>query len=192
MMKKMVAIILACAITLGMSMNSLAYTKDMRKTDESEFQLYSIDRDVVYVDDENGNLVEVLLEERTYIPSKGDVMTADYKAEYPVGTRKAYTATITNAQLGFPSTVGSLLTNTAKNKLSKLAGSAIKKKLTNDVIPGVSLVANIAAAIAAVNAFFGNNGFKVTVTLEYDEYFSQREGYSIWGWDFKGASLKSY
>lgn len=192
MMKKMIAIILTCALALGMSVNSFAYNEDPHSMDTPEFQLCSVDQDVVYVDDGNGNVVEILLEERTYIPIDGDVAPADYVAEYPIGTRKEYTATITNEQLGFAWSAGSLLTEGMKTKLSQLAGEAIQKKLTNSLIPGLNLIARIAAGIALVNAVFGNEGFEITVTLEYDEYVSQREGYSIFGWDFRGVSLDTY
>ncbi len=174
-----------------MSINSFAYSDSPKSVDVSGMTLYSVSEEVVYVEDGEGNTVALLLEECTYVPNNG-IALYSYVAEYPVGTIETYSIKITNAQLGIPWTAKAFVSDEGKSVLSNLAGKAVGEALAGKLMSGLNLAAKILAIVAAFNIVFGNEGFNVTVTMKYDEYVSQREGYSIFGWEFNGVTVVPY
>lgn len=190
-MKKIISLALTFSIILSMSINSFAYSDSPKSVDVSGMTLYSVSEEVIYVEDGEGNTVALLLEECTYVPNNG-IALYSYVAEYPVGTIKTYSVKITNEQLGVPWTVKAIVSDKGKDALSNLAGKAVGEALAGKLMSGLNLVARIAAIVAVINIVFGNEGFNVTVTMKYDEYVSQREGYSIFGWEFNGVTVVPY
>lgn len=112
-----------------------------------------------------------------------------------VGDRKIVEVEISNAILGLPlgaKCVIKELGSTTIKKVAQKVASEVTKKVGSKFIPGLNIVTCIAGLIALINASCGNDGFLVTVELEYTETYIHKEGYYVRGWNVKSLDVDVY
>ena len=112
-----------------------------------------------------------------------------------VGERKYVDKKISNAVLGLPLGVTSAIGNLGSATIKKVArevAEEIGKKVGSKFVPGLNVVSSIATLISLVNGACGNDGFLVTVELEYTEVYLHKEGYSVSGWNIRDLEVEVY
>lgn len=192
-MKKVVSVFLVLSMVISLSVPVWAVDEG-EITDDSSTQS-EVTGEILYVEDDDGNLVEVYLEEETRYPDgyvKPDALPFSFSPEVPVGTTKTYTVKISNAQVMLLDQVGTKLTKAQFKKIADLAADAIAKKIGVSLMPGIELASDILFWIGAANILCGNEGFEVTVTMTYSAYYSQREDYYIYGYEVTDAGIDTY
>ncbi|MEG1311656.1 MAG: hypothetical protein RSD47_06565 [Romboutsia sp.] len=112
------------------------------------------------------------------------------------GDRKTTVTTITNAQLGAVGFFGGSATSSAKKAMKTLAEKQIKTQVTkvvgSAVIPGIGYAMWATTAVGYINGALGKSGFKITLTLEYKEFFFNQQGHYVRGWDIVNVKVTRY
>nr|WP_298571812.1 hypothetical protein [uncultured Mogibacterium sp.] len=152
----------------------------------------NVNTDVVYVDDEEGNIVPVEITETIYYNGNSGIVPMDFSPKAKVGERRTYTVKISNEAMGVPSLVGGTLSFAAKKKAVKVLAKAIAKKLGSSFIPGLNFVSWALGVAAFANAVSGKAGISVTVGLKYTRTYLHKEGYYVYGWSPTSLSVRRY
>lgn len=187
-MKKILCLLLAIMLVVSVSIPAVANEPVLPSTQNTIPDGYVLyDRETSYVDDGSGNLVEVTTEEYRR-PSNGLIAPlAD------VGEERIYTFQISNTALGVTSLVtGAPIPKAAKDALAKIVAKKLGEKIGAALIPGLNLASFFIAAFATINDLVGNEGFEVTVYVEYTEYFEHKEGIYTHGWDITDWDFGTY
>ena len=149
--------------------------------------------EIVYIEDDDGNLLPVeVIEETELLSTDIGGISINANPEQPVGSSKTYTIKVSNEAMGLPSLAGQALSFAARTKAAKAVSKVLTKKLGANFIPGLNVVTFIAACAAMVNARCGNNGISVTVSLKYIKKYMHKEGHYVYGWDIKSVKVKPY
>ncbi|MDU2565128.1 MAG: hypothetical protein E7C89_00855 [Anaerococcus sp.] len=181
-------LVVALLITCSPVNNALAVSK----VDKNVTVRSNITTDTITVKDDEGNNVDVIVEEHL-ISEKNGISTDSIYKEYPIGTKKTWTFKVSNEQLGIANlAAGAPLNKAAKEKLASLFAKAIGEKIGSAIVPVVGWTAWIISAIGAVNAGVGNNGFMLTVDGVYTKTYINSGGYYMYGWSLKNPSLSTY
>lgn len=151
-----------------------------------------VNTDVVYVDDEERNIVSVEITETIYYNGNSGIVPMAFPPKAKVGERRTYTVKISNEAMGVPSLVGGTLSLAAKRKAVKILAKAIAKKLGSSFIPGLNFVSWTLGAAAFANAVSGKSGISVTVGLKYTRTYLHKEGYYVYGWSPTSLSVRRY
>ncbi len=114
-----------------------------------------------------------------------------------VGDRKTTYYYISNDDMGivgWTSQGGAMYASTASAKkiMENRLKSQVLKAVGSKLVPGLNFVSWAAQGIALINNGQGYKGFKVTVNLEYEEFFFNQQGHWIRGWDIKNISISRY
>lgn len=198
MKKKGLAFLLAMIMTMSTGMTAFAASPVSSGNDiPNGFVL--IDEETTLVDDGEGNMVEVTIEEygkpgsESSLNREQNERQRGYIKEYEVGTEKYFVFKISNNAIGFPSlAVGTPLTSAMKKAIANIVKEKLGEKLASQFIPGLNIVSWVLAAIAFGNSVAGNNGFKVSVDCVYRETYLHKEGYYMYGWDITDCSFGVY
>ena len=183
-MKKLISILLSVVVMFTLSVPAFA-TEPIQANQQAEipdgFVLF--DSETSFVDDGTGNLIEVTVNEyRRLIAPLAEV-----------GEERIYTFDISNTSLGVVSVVvGTPLTKTVKQKIATIVAQKLGEKIGASFIPGLNVASWIISAIGTANAVFGNNGFRITVSVVYTEYFEHKEGIYLHGWDLSDFDISTY
>lgn len=149
-----------------------------------------VNTEVFTVEDEQGNEFEIILEE---YEEDSNIQSRSFVKEHPIGTKKSYVFKISNAALGIPSIIeGAPISEAIKKKMADILTDKLGEKIGASLIPGLKIASWMALAVGGINEVAGNDGFAFTVDSIYSEYFSQREGYYLYGWDLVKLSVKTY
>lgn len=151
-----------------------------------------VNTDVVYVDDEDGNIVSVEITETIYDAVTSGIVPLDFSPTAKVGERRTYTVKISNEAMGVPSLAGGTLSLAAKKKAANILAKAVAKKLGSSFIPGLNFVSWALGAAAFANAVSGKSGISITVGLEYTRTYLHKEGYYLYGWSPNSLSVRRY
>lgn len=112
------------------------------------------------------------------------------------GEKKITSFNITNADLGAIGFFGGAASSSVKAALKSLTNRKIRlhvaKVIGSRVIPGISFASWAALAVGVINGKFGNKGFKVTLTLQYKEFFFHQQGHYVRGWDIVNLKVRTY
>lgn len=149
-------------------------------------------KDVVYVDDGDGNRIPVEIIETIYISSDKSITANDYSPKRKIGERRTYSVKISNNDMGVPSAVGGALSLAAKRKAAQIAGKAIAAKLGSNFIPGVNFVSWALGTAALINAYTGKSGIIITVNSKYVKSYYHKGGYYVYGWSPTSISIRRY
>lgn len=193
MKKKLTALFLAVVACMNLCAPAFAIDNAIAEATPH----VEVTEEIIYVEDSNGNLVPIILEERTEYPAgyaKSEISPLAYSPEVPVGTTKTYTVKVSNDSLSDIAmlTAGATISTAVAKEVSKRVANAIAQKIGSKFLPGLNLALTIAGVAAWANMKAGNQGFQLTVTMIYSEYYSQREGYYIYGYDFDSAAISVY
>ena len=156
-----------------------------------EKEMVAVNEEKMYTDSGSDNVVEVIAKETISAPAaRGGATVHGLTPEYDAGETRKYEIKISNSVVGIPSLVGSTVSLAGKTATAQAVAEAVTKKLGENFIPGLNLVAWILATAAFVNEFaFGNSGFLVTITLEYVEMYWHREDITAYSWRPDSLSL---
>lgn len=183
-MKKWLSILLSIVIMCTLTVPAFA-TEPVQSNQQAEipegFVLF--DSETSLVDDGTGNLVEVTVEEYRSLVVPFST----------VGEKRYYTFNISNNALGIASiTAGAPLTKAVRQKIANIVAQKLGEKIGANFIPGLNVVSWILGTIGTINACFGNNGFRITVSVVYTEIFENKEGVYHRGWDLSDLTLSTY
>ena len=188
MLKKLFALGLATVMALGTTMCAFAAEPVDPSDPLADKILVSEER--VPVEDENGNIFYVVISE--YVNEEdAKIETRGIFPEYEVGTKKTFTVTIDNGDLGNIS-AGATISATVLKQIAKIASQEIAKKIGSAWIPGLNAVSTILTFIQVGTAVAGKNGVRTIVDLEYSSVYMHKEGHDMYGWDITGATLRVY
>lgn len=161
-----------------------------------------VNSEVFIVEDEEGNEHEVILEEYVHkddleeYKSKKDskgIRLDSLIPEYEVGTRKTYVFRISNEALALGGTsVGVPLSSATKDKIVKILAKKLGEKIGKSILPGIAIAGWLASMIGGINAVLGNDGFEISITVEYSSTFIHSQGYYVYGWDLVDFDLSTY
>lgn len=116
--------------------------------------------------------------------------------EYEEGETKTYTIKISNSQLALGASgeavAGKVVSKSVKKKISDIVVKVLGEKIGSKFIPGLSIVSSVAAVIGALNFACGNDGFIITVDLEYSSVYMHKEGVYMYGWDIMNVDVETY
>lgn len=193
MKKRFIALGMALVMVLGQAEISLAQSNFV----DSDFRI-KISEESVYVDDAEGNQVEIIVTE--YIREIDSFQGGNYAGiksinpEYPVGEPRRYHFQIRNSVLGSPGvfTAGATLTAAMKKEVAKKIKEIVAKKLGAGFIPGVNIVSAILTIVSWINDEVGNEGFDVNICLKYSSVFIHKEGHYVYGWNITDATIGTY
>ena len=189
MKKKLTALFLALVMCMTLGVPALAY--DYSEQTE-ERTLVSVSTDVVQVQTSDGNIYNLEVTERIYqIPHAG-MGERSYIPLEEIGKIREYDFRILNSEMLSEVVDYVNLSSEAKAELANVAATYISAALGTNLIMGLNLTAAMIGALAAINIIAGEDGFLVTVTMVYSAYYSQREGYYLYGWDFEDVSVSVF
>ncbi|MEE1393779.1 MAG: hypothetical protein U0K65_06420 [Negativibacillus sp.] len=147
----------------------------------------------VTVSDDEGNLYTVWVEVKLHRAKNSRSSDGSLNdGRYYEGDQVEIPVRITNAQLDLgDALIGSVLGSKAKDKLGKIAGEAMSKKV-GKFLGRVGTVAAISSAISRINVDCGNEGFEVTGTFEWTHFQHQIQGIDVWDWGLVGVNVDTY
>lgn len=189
--KKILTLILALSTTLSTSVPAFAISTNNNDTSGYNDSIIT-NEDIVYVSDDEGNMVPITIIEKIYPSNSGRIATNRSSSSNKVGETRTYTVKISNDTMGLPSLAIGALPSSAKKKAAKFAAKAISKKVGENLIPGLNLVSWIVGAAAWANSVTGKSGIEISIDLEYTETYLHKEGYSVYGWSPRHISIDRY
>lgn len=189
MYKKLIAFVMSFTMIFGATSNAFANTPNEYKDNRVK-----LGEEIVYVDDGEGNLIQVVITEYDEYTSNSSPATRGILPDYTVGTIKSYDVKISNQQLGAPAAGAAAIQLTAamKKKAVAAAGEAIAKKIGSKFIPGLNIASTILGLVSWGNGQLGKTGFQFSVKLIYSSVYIHGQGHDMYGWDIKSASIKTY
>lgn len=149
----------------------------------------------IYVDDGNGNIIPLLVQENTYHSDDPVTRALPGQSEsggYSVGDIKTVTTRIPNSALNVGITQGALLSYAAKSSLAKLAASASAAAVGATIGNGLTVAGLLASAIVALNIHAGKNGFIITAKYRWGHFVSTIQGTDYYDWSFVSVSVGTY
>ncbi len=187
--RKNIAIIISIMMLYAYLSPSFVYAKDLSTTN---FEKTTFTKDVVYIDDDNGEKIPVEITETIYYNENSTIAPMLFNPLSKVGETRSYTVKITNNMMGVPSAVTGGLSLAAKRTAAKVAEKAIIAKLGASFIPGLNFVTWALGVAALANAISGKTGIEITVGLKYIKTYLQKEGYYVEGWSPISLSVRRY
>lgn len=182
--KKWIALLLVFTLCISTSSTALAADNTSDKAPDI------LEKGYVDVVDDQGNIITLWVEEETYYPDDSAGLRAT--TTHKVGEIKKINVRISNAQIGAVGTLGGLLSTSLKKKLGDLAGKAVVKVIGDKICGNLSTLSKITAAVVALNILLGNEGFNVSVTLEWTHFQHRIQGIDLYDWNLEGVKVTTY
>ncbi len=191
-MKKALALLLVTSISFGSLTPAFAATNHISSNNTAKQNQILIKEEKIYVDDGDGNSIEVIVSEY----SSNSKSPRSLSPEYEQGETKSYEFKISNYDLGLPGASGAVagqaISKTTKKKIATAVTKVLGEKIGSKFIPGLNLASSILTFISVYNGSLGNDGFIIYVDLEYSSVFIHKEGIYMYGWDITNIDVDTY
>lgn len=156
-----------------------------------------VDTDIVTIQDDEGNDINVIVEEYGEVTKKSknknsDISPMGLYPEYEVGTKRTWVFTITNEELGATGILNAPLSASAKKKLTDAIVKLIGNKIGSAIVPALGWTVWVATSAGIVNAALGKTGFKASISGVYTKQYYNSGGYYVYAWSLNKPSVSSY
>lgn len=152
-----------------------------------------VDYEVIPVELDTGESFEIVFEEYRHDSLDESAVLFSLSPEHPVGYTTTWNFYVSNLSLGGVSlAAGTPMTKKAKEAIAKVVAKKLGEKVGSSLIPGVNILSWVLSGISYFNERAGNNGFHIAVKGKYGSYYSPKEGYYRYGWDFTKISINPY
>ncbi|OUN68961.1 hypothetical protein B5G11_11245 [Drancourtella sp. An57] len=194
-LKRSVALLLSATLCFALCPTALAAEKKTSEDDLSQTIPDETKEYYIYVDDGNGNMIPILVQENTYHSNDPVTRATPGQSEsggYRVGDIKTVTTRISNASISSSLSKGTVLSFALKSKLATLILSPNTAAVGATIGGGLAVATVLGRAIVDQNVAAGNNGFVVTTKYKWGHFVNNIQGTDYYDWSFVSVTIGTY